>query len=161
VGFLKLSQSDRNLIKYWASLASLKHPLSAEEKNFLTRIESETASDPVTGCLDKVSTLLMIFFSEEGGYSNGYYTYVEGVVAAAEKNPKPLKWSTPKAKDELSPKGFENRGLKLYKDIQRILVNHGVNTIEIRYRDENWGAMEVDILFVDETVKKLPLHRLK
>lgn len=111
-------------------------------------------------CLEEVVKVMMIFLSEQGGYSNGYYTFVSGVVNANEKEPKLLSWLTPKAKEELSPKGFENKGKELYLQIQEVLKHHEVDSVTIRYKDENYGAMDVEVIYVQETKKKLPLYRL-
>ena len=112
-------------------------------------------------CLEEVSQVLLSFLEEQGGYSNGYYTYANGVVSALDKEPKSLEWLTPKAKEELTPKGIEVRGKELYKKIQTVLKQHGVNSVLIRYRDENYGAMEVEVVHIQETKKSLPLYRIK
>jgi len=114
----------------------------------------------INSCLDEVSKVVMTFLSEQGGYSNGYYTYVSGVVKANEKEPKPLSWSTPKAKEELSEKGFENRGKDLYQQVQRVMKEHEVDSITIRYKDEDYGAMNVEVCYIEETSKRLPLYQL-
>lgn len=110
----------------------------------------------IESCLEEVSKAIMQFLIEQqGGESNGYLTYVNGVVETKEK-PKPIEWSTPKAKEELTKKGNEIRGTELYKTIQDIIKRHEINSITIRSRDEGYGAMHTEVVFIQETKKSLP-----
>jgi hypothetical protein len=104
-------------------------------------------------CLNEISTTIKTFLAEEGGYSNGYYTYVEGTITA--KGNTGLKWDTPQAKEELTDRGKDIRGDRLYKSIQEILKVWHVDKVLIRSKDENFGAMETEIVYVEETVKRV------
>jgi hypothetical protein len=100
-------------------------------------------------CMEEVAEKISSFLLSEGGYDNGYYTYVEGAVNADEKGI--LKWSTPKAKDELTEKGFNVRGTELYKAIQGIMHENKVDKLVIRCRDREYGAYETVVVYVTET----------
>ncbi|RKJ64994.1 hypothetical protein D7X33_25510 [Butyricicoccus sp. 1XD8-22] len=108
----------------------------------------------VEECLNEVSNAIFTFLEKEGGYNNGYYTYVSGIVNVREEEAKPLSWETPKAKEELTQKGRDVRGKVLYVTIQDILKKHEVDTITIRYKDEGYGAMNVEVVYIQETRKK-------
>lgn len=106
-------------------------------------------------CLTEAAGEIKKFLANEGGYENGYYTYVSGEVSADKKGC--LKWSTPKATDELSDKGFQVRGEKLYADIQEIMKDTGVDKILIRSIDVEYGAHETTVVYVTETKQRVNL----
>jgi hypothetical protein len=105
--------------------------------------------DSVVKCIEEVSQLLRDFLINEGGYANRYNTYVSGTVLKDKDGI--LYWLTPVAQEELTQKGKEVRGTKLYKDVQEIMKKYGIDKLVIRHRDEGYGAMVTEVVYVEET----------
>lgn len=105
----------------------------------------------IDDCLDLISKTIKGFLAEEGGYNNGYYTYVDGKVSVGKEGF--LNWSTPKAGEEFTPIGIKNRGEKLYLKVQDILKEFNLKEVVIRHKDVNYGAMETEVVYIDETSK--------
>lgn len=116
--------------------------------------------DNIKKCLDEVSNVINSFLEEQGGYTNGYYTYVSGIVNTNNEEHKPLVWSTPKAKEELTDKGKAVRGEVLYKRIQDVLSEHEVDSVTIRYKDEGYGCMRIEVAYIREITKRVPVLSL-
>ncbi|MDX1769912.1 MAG: hypothetical protein R3328_00155 [Planococcaceae bacterium] len=110
----------------------------------------------VKACLEEVSASVKKFLLKEGGYDNGYETFVNGEVFM-HKNGK-LNWNTPKAKQELTEKGKETRAEELYKELQSILIEHEISPILIRSQDVDWGVMKVEVVHIVETKKWVSLY---
>lgn len=111
--------------------------------------------DVVVKCIKEVSQLLRDFLINEGGYTNGYRTYVSGTVLKDKDGI--LGWQTPVAQEELTQKGKEVRGTKLYKEVQEIMKKYGVDKLVIRHRDEGYGAMVTEVVYVEETKAEVRL----
>lgn len=109
-------------------------------------------------CLNEVSDVIYSFLEEQGGYSNGYLTYVDGVVNADDEEGGNLTWDTPKAKEELTDKGKDARGEVLYTTIQDVLKKHEVDAVTIRYKDEGYGVMCVEVVYIREIRKRVRLY---
>lgn len=107
----------------------------------------------VDQCLKEVAEKVRHFLADEGGYSNGYYTYVSGTIFVDKEGP--LSWNTPKAKEELTAKGLESRAKVLYKSLQEILQKYEVDRVEIRYKDTGCRAMETEVVHVVETIQRV------
>lgn len=103
----------------------------------------------VTQCLVEVSRFLSDFLKKEGGWENGYRTYVGGTVSVDYDGS--LVWMTPLAEEELTDKGRERRGKQLYKNVQKIMAKYGVDRLYIRYKETGYGAMVTDVAYVQET----------
>ena len=102
-------------------------------------------------CLDEVSIAIKQFLEEQGGYENGWYTYVDGTVLTDKDGY--VSWSTPKAKEELTVIGRENRGKVLYKTIQGVLKDNNIDKIVIRNKDKTNGYIETKVVYIEETSK--------
>lgn len=111
-------------------------------------------------CIQKASEVVFDFLAIQGGYSNGYYTLVEGVVDRKSIKPKPLIWCTPKSREQLTEKGHEVLGLELYDSILGLLNKYDVDSLTIKSKDEGYGAMKVEVVYVLETTKEVPLWKI-
>lgn len=130
--------------------------------NYTSRPRSEGVKEMNEGiiekCLNEVSDVIYSFLEEQGGYSNGYLTYVDGVVNADDEEGGKLTWDTPKAKEELTDKGKDARGEVLYTTIQDVLKKHEVDAVTIRYKDEGYGVMCVEVVYIREIRKRVRLY---
>lgn len=115
--------------------------------------------DKLNECLDKVSEAVLSFLIKNGAYSNGYYSYASGTVTIKDEGT--VHWDTPTAKEELTDKGKEKRGKELYKEIQAILKECNVDEIVIRSKDEGYGGMTTEVVYVQETKKSVPMWSIK
>ena len=111
--------------------------------------------DNVNKCLEEVSAVLLGFLVKHGAYSNGYYSYASGTVSIESEGV--ISWDTPTAKEELTQKGKDKYGKELYAEIQSILKKYNVDKILIRSTDEGYGAMGTEVVYVQETRKRLPM----
>lgn len=100
-------------------------------------------------CLKEVASEISSFLKAEGGYENGYYSCVTGEVLS--DKPGHLKWTTPKAEEELTEKGKLARGEKLYKELQETMKVHGVDRLLIRSKDIEFGSMQTEVVYIVET----------
>ena len=116
----------------------------------------DTGKDKKYSCIERVADTIKEFLIGEGGYNNGYYTFVSGEVNTRLEGS--LDWNTPVAKAELTPEGFKRRGKNLYNSIQSILKEYDLDEILITYKDVGFGAMETQIVFKDETKGRVNLY---
>lgn len=68
--------------------------------------------------LKKLGSIIAEFLLENGGYSNGYYTFVNGVVR--EKEIHSLSWKTP-GSDKLTPEEIQYKGFELNNKLMVLL----------------------------------------
>jgi len=93
--------------------------------------------------LDEIKSVIFNFLRENGGYDNGFATYVKGKVEPC--NPHSLEWETPTSrqltKDEIKKKGFElNRALtKCLKNYFNVII------IDSEYEEYGSYCMEITI----------------
>ena len=71
--------------------------------------------------IQEVSSIVMEFLKSNGGYSNGYETYVSGVVRP--KVHSTLKWMTPKQYD-MTIREVDRLGMELYDEVLKVMENY-------------------------------------
>lgn len=123
-------------------------------KNY-SKLLKETNTENKHNCISKISDTIKTFLHNEGGYQNGYTTYVNGTVNADKEGV--LDWCTPTAKEELTPKGIESRGKALYNSVQSILKDHNLDSVLIEGEHVDFGAFETYIVFANETTGRVSL----
>ena len=123
-------------------------------KNY-SKLLKETNTENKHNCIDKISNTIKTFLHNEGGYQNGYTTYVNGTVNVNKDGI--LDWCTPVAKVELTTKGIESRGKALYSTIQSILNDHHLDSVLIKSKHVDFDVYETFVVFVNETSGRVPL----
>lgn len=95
--------------------------------------------------LEAIASILLDFLKENKGYSNGYATYVKGIVEINTYSR--LEWSTP-YKDELTGKEVKARGLALYGKVHKYMEDNNLTSaLIITNRHIEWGCFKTQLSF--------------
>ena len=92
--------------------------------------------------LDEIKGIIINFLKENGGYDNGYDTYVKGRVEPCWVHP--LEWRTPGMSD-MTYKEVSDKGYELNKTLTKCFKN-GINVIIIEARYEDYGTYHMRII---------------
>ena len=75
--------------------------------------------------VQEVSSIIWSFLKDNGGYSNGYFTYVTGSVRP--RTHSHLDWKTPRQLD-MTIREVETLGAKLYDEILAVMDRYAMST---------------------------------
>lgn len=103
--------------------------------------------------LKKLETIVVEFLVENGGYSNGYYTFVDGIVR--EKEIHSLSWKTPKA-DKLKPEEIQYKGFELNNRLMAVVEFYKIGEAKIVAEDKDFGVFNTTVSYTSKRRVYIP-----
>ncbi len=91
-----------------------------------------------------ISNVVNTFLKEQGGFSNGYETYISGHVCLNSHSK--LKWRTPK-REKLTGEKVDRLGRELYSSVLSIIENYKIEEVKISKCHLEYGCFRIDLNF--------------
>lgn len=105
-----------------------------EHENCKFYTNEENVNEQILSTLEGI---VRDFLLENGGYSNGYETFVEGIVKKDVVHS--LKWKTPEI-SKLTEEEVQSKGFELNNKIREVMNFFTIKEVKITAEDKNFGA---------------------
>jgi len=106
--------------------------------------------------LNKLEAIIMEFLLENGGYSNGYFTFVEGIVRENEIHS--LSWETPESK-KLTAEEIQFKGFELNNKLRDVVEFFKIGEAKIVADDKDFGVYNTVVSYVAKRRVYIPYKK--